>query len=194
MRDILNVSLQDLLTHGYEGRVQELFSTFTCEKDSDIESFLRDRAIEFERIAKSRTYFIIDLKSIERKTIHILGYFALSLKALVLPEDMSIRGRRELDGFSGKINGKPVREIPTYLIGQLARNSSISNADLSGKALLETALSVIANAKNAVGGRFAMIECHNEPNLLRFYEENGFQHIMNEPDGDIPMVQMIRRL
>ena len=41
-------------------RVNRLLSSFSCAKDPDIEHFLHSRAVEFERLSKSRTYLIFD--------------------------------------------------------------------------------------------------------------------------------------
>ncbi|MBR5970606.1 MAG: hypothetical protein IK016_09725 [Lachnospiraceae bacterium] len=194
MKEVLIVSLQELLLQGTEEKVHEILAAFRCKKDSDIESFLRNRAIEFERIAKSRTYLVCDLEEIKNKRFFILGYFALSLKVLVLPDDMSVRGRKELDGFSGKIYGQKIREIPCYLIGQLSRNDDATKEDLSGKGLIDLALSVIQMSVAAVGGRCVLVECHNEETLESFYKRNGFRRIMDEPDDTIPMVQMLRMI
>ena len=43
-----------------EERAQELISIFNCENDKDIESFIKERAILFEKLGKSRTYLIFD--------------------------------------------------------------------------------------------------------------------------------------
>ena len=43
-----------------EQKVQELISIFVCSKDHDIENFLRDKAILFEKLGKSRTFFVFD--------------------------------------------------------------------------------------------------------------------------------------
>ena len=43
-----------------EDKIQEVISTFICSKDKDIENFLKEKAIEFEKVSKSRTYFIVD--------------------------------------------------------------------------------------------------------------------------------------
>lgn len=40
-----------------EQKAQELISIFLCSKDNDIENFLKERAIAFERLGKSRTFF-----------------------------------------------------------------------------------------------------------------------------------------
>ena len=111
-----------------------------------------------------------------------------------MPEEMSVRSRKEYDGFRGKIHGNPIREIPCSLIGQLARNSETDITSISGSELIETALSVIQPSVDAVGGRWVLIECHNTKGLLDFYRTNGFHTILQEPDGDVEMVQMIRRI
>ncbi len=174
--------------------LQQYLSSFSCEKDSDIESFLKTRAVQFERLSKSRTYLLVDEDKLEDGEFVILGYFALALKVLIIPVDKSIRSRQELDGFSGKIYGEPIREVPCYLIGQIARNSAVDKTAIHGSELMEAAISVIEASVAAVGGRYVLIECHDEKKLIRFYEDNAFHEFARIPMGETPMVQMIRKL
>lgn len=184
-----------------EGDLLSLLSTFNCEKDKDIENFLREKnkAIRFENLLKARTYLIFDKEQLERENsgqLVILGYISLAQKVLSIPEDVSNQFRKKIDGLSAKIHGQLITEFPVYLIGQLGRNSEIRSTDLPGKVLLDYADSVISVAMNAVGGRATMIECHNKQDLIRFYSQNGFQIIGKEPDEfsaeKQQMVQMIR--
>ena len=165
-----------------------------CKEDEDIESFLHNRAIEFEKISKARTYLIVDADKLmaENSEFVICGYVSLALKILTISEHESNRIRKKLDGFNAKMHGIPIQEFPVYLIGQLARDSRYTYSDLSGSELLQCAIDVIASAVSAVGGRYAMIECHNEPKLITFYENNGFKTLTKVPDQDMPMVQMIK--
>lgn len=39
-----------------EASIIQLLNGFRCKKDEDIELFLQNKAIEFERLSKSRTY------------------------------------------------------------------------------------------------------------------------------------------
>lgn len=169
-------------------QVKALLLSFKCSYDPDIENFLHNRAIDFEKSAKARTYLLCD------DGMKILAYFALSLKVLILPEEMSVRGRKEYDGFSGKIHGQPVREIPCYLIGQLARDDDTNRDSLTGSVIMDAAMSIITASFNGVGGRWVIIECHNTQPLIDFYEKNAFRFIMERPSEDVPMVQMIRKL
>lgn len=172
---------------------------FHCQQDNDIESFLHNKAIEFEKLAKARTYFICDEEqfadddfSLDKLVIY--GYIALALKILSVPQETSNRMRRELDGLSAKIHGIVINDFPCFLIGQLARNSSVAKNALSGVLLLESAYRIILTAVEAVGGRYILIECQDNEKLLEFYQKNLFIEFARIPDNERPMVQMIRKI
>lgn len=102
--------------------------------------------------------------------------------------------RKELDGFSSKIHGERISDFPCYLIGQLSRASNVPKDSISGDQLIAFACDVIAASVNSVGGRYMMIECHDNEKLIHFYKTNNFFEIARIPDNDLPMVQMIRKI
>ena len=180
-----------------EASIIQLLNGFRCKKDEDIELFLQNKAIEFERLSKSRTYLVCDVNDLENKSIDeliIYGYISLALKVLTVPENTSNRVRKKIDGLSAKSHGKVITDFPCYLIGQLSKNSDIEGNTLSGKELIDFAYSVIAAAMNAVGGRYVMIECKNIKKLTEFYKNNDFHEIATIPDENYAMVQMIRKV
>ncbi|MGN1187991.1 MAG: hypothetical protein ACI4R6_05815, partial [Lachnospiraceae bacterium] len=124
----------------------------------------------------------------------IYGYVSIALKVLSVPSDMSNRKRKELDGLSAKFHGEQISDFSCYLIGQLSKNSNVPRDSISGKELLQTAYDVIAEAVDAVGGRYMMIECRKEKKLIEFYSANGFEEIAYIADEGHPMVQMIRKI
>ena len=149
-------------------RLAETLSSFSCANDTDIEAFLRNRAIEFEILSKARTYLVCDADVFEEEDrFLILGYFSLSLKTLSIPDGISNRKRKDLDGFNAKLHGEPIRDVPCYLIGQFGKNSAIPREQqiLSGDELMELALSAMRPAVEAVGGRHVMIECHDKKSI-----------------------------
>ncbi|MCM1062828.1 MAG: hypothetical protein NC452_21515 [Eubacterium sp.] len=194
------LSLGDLLlqakTQEDNQNLMKLLSSFSCDKDKDVESFLHNRAIDFERLNKSRTYLLCDDEILDKEgRIIILGYFSLSLKVLDLSENLSNRKRKMLDGISAKLHGEVIRSVPCYLIGQLAKNSNIPNTiSVSGAEMINCAMSIIRSAETVVGGRYVLIECHNNPKLLKFYTENSFEIFEKLPFGNVPMIQMLRTL
>lgn len=79
--------------------LKQFLSSFSCIEDEDIESFLNNRAIEFERLSKSRTYLICDEEQLANNgldCITIYGYISVALKILTIPKEISNRMRKEL--------------------------------------------------------------------------------------------------
>ena len=175
-------------------RIEMWLSSFSCAHDSDIEDYLHNRAMQFEILGKSRTYLVCDQAAfLAEQNLHIYGFLTISLKVLDLPERLSNRKRLEWDGFSAKMRGKAISAIPCYLIGQLAKNSAVQGT-VSGAELLKYAMQIIASAAQYAGGRYVLIECHDDPHLRKFYTDNDFAEFDEIPDADTPMVQMIRPL
>lgn len=173
-------------------RVAVWLSSFSCAHDSDIEDYLHNRAVRFEALGKSRTYLVCDQEIMRTEgRLQIFGFFTVALKVLDLPEQLSNRKRLELDGFSAKMRGEVIRSVPCYLIGQLAKNSALPGV-VSGAELLKYALQMIASAAQYVGGRYVLIECHDDLHLRKFYTDNDFAEFDMIPDAGMPMVQMIR--
>ncbi len=174
----------------------DFLSFFSCEKDEDIEYFLHNRAIEFEKFSKARTYLVFDQDQLEsdEKPLRIYGYITIALKILSVPGGLSNRMRKELDGYSAKIYGKSISDFPCYLIGQLSKNLNVKSKGVSGKELLEFAKDIIASSVELVGGRYMMIECRNEEKLIEFYKGNHFSEIARIPDKNQMMVQMICKI
>lgn len=42
------------------GIIENVLGKFSCTKDSDIENFIKNKAVEFESLYKSRTYLLCD--------------------------------------------------------------------------------------------------------------------------------------
>ena len=182
-----------------DDRLKNLLSSFSCVYDEDIQNFLHNRAIEFEKLSKSRTYLIVSEEQFENPEIAfdeftIYGYISLAVKVFTVPEETSNRQRQQLDGFSAKEHGKQISNFPCYLIGQLARNSNVPKNSISGADLLNFAYDIIAISVDAVGGRNILVECRNNKKLIQFYLDNGFDKISQVPDESYTMIQMIRRI
>ena len=192
LREIMN-ELED------DDKLKNLLSSFSCAYDEDIQKFLHNRAVEFERLSKSRTYLIVSEEEFENPEVAfdeftIYGYISLAVKVFTVPETTSNRQRQQLDGFSAKEHGKQISNFPCYLIGQLARNSNVPKESISGAELLNFAYDIIAISVDEVGGRNILVECHNNKKLLQFYLDNEFYKISQMPNETQSMIQMIRRI
>jgi hypothetical protein len=80
--------------------------------------------------------------------------------------------------------------FPAFLIGQLAKNDKYKKM-FPGKTLLEYALSAIAEAERIVGGRVAYVECRDIPELISFYEQNGFKTLRRDPSDGLVQLYCI---
>ena len=64
---------------------ENLFNRFSCPINADVENFLKDKAVEYERKNLSRTYFVF----YDDGDTHILvGYFSLALITISSELDM----------------------------------------------------------------------------------------------------------
>ena len=128
----------------------------------------------FEKIGKSRTFFIFDEES---DTFKILAQFTIAIQVLRLPKTLlSGRKIKILDGFGSKINGELISEFPVILIGQFSKNDSYSK-EINGEEIMQYCFATILEGQSKLGGRIVMLECKNHPYLLEFYKKYGFQVI-----------------
>jgi hypothetical protein len=185
------VSLQSLIEMTSESFVSEIVSGFVCAKDDDIDSFIKTKAALFDRKGKSKTHFLLDEDALLHGRIEIVAFFSLAIQLLKIPEGATNAKIRRLDGLYSRKGGSPITEIPSFLIGQLAKNDKYANV-FPGKMLLEYALSAIAEAERIVGGRVAYVECRDVPELVSFYERNGFKALRRDPfDGLVQLYCII---
>lgn len=153
-----------------EEKAQELISIFICQKDGDIEAFIKNRAILFEKLGKSRTFLIFDE---DNELFEVLAYFTIALQVLKVPESLSNRKIKEFDGFNAKINGERINEFPAILIGQVGKND-LHKEKIRGFDLMQYCINTILDGQMRLGGRMVMLECKNVEYLIKFYEQFGF--------------------
>jgi len=73
------IPLKRLLETYEEEKVKNLLDTFSCSKNLDVENVLKNSAILFEKLNKSRSYLIF-----KKGTTDILAYFTLTISILKL--------------------------------------------------------------------------------------------------------------
>ncbi|NLI08645.1 MAG: hypothetical protein GX457_16395 [Thermotogaceae bacterium] len=166
--------------------MREVLSLFFCTKNRDVETFLRDKAITFEKASRARTYLILDEEALTDGKIAIIAYFTVSMKALNLREGISKNVRKHLDGLGNKQGSTFV----VYLIGQLGKNDNY-RSEIDGKELIAMAIATIKEAYDVVGGRYILVECEPVPGLKKLYEDNDFTFLQESLEND-SLIQFIR--
>ena len=174
------VKLKKLIDTGKLDSARDAISRFTC-KDDDVESFLKNKAVDFENRNKSRTYLITDDDG-----INLLGYFTLSLKALPFSKNVSRNIIKHIDGFS-----RNIQSVGIILIGQFGKDVVLAK-DVDGASLFDLCMQTIRKAQDIVGGRFVLLECRDIEKVKSFYTKQGF--IPLQYDYTDSYVQMVKRL
>lgn len=138
---------------------------FECTRNQDVEYFLKNKAINFEKRSTSRTYLILDEDG------QILSYFSLSFKEVTLnTEKVSGTSIKKLDGFS-----KTATTVKAYLIGQIGKNSQIQDNPIRLENIFNEIYNVIAQAQSLIGGRVVILECEDNEKLIALYERHGYK-------------------
>lgn len=125
---------------------QEVISSFICPRDTDIESFLKTKAIRFENASKSRTYLLFDKDAASNGELRLLAYFTVALHILFVPIGFSGNRIKKFDGFSSTVHGKRISEFPCYLIGQIGKNATCNADVIAGDVIMDYVLGVIGQS------------------------------------------------
>ena len=167
--DFLVLNIREYIKMGKAGEdmLRQVFSSFKCEKNLDVESFLTEQSIDFTKKNQSVTYIVI---SPDKN--NIVGYFTITIKPITVN---TVRRKIARVSEQNSDNGK--YSLSAYLIAQLGKNydDSIGNT-ISGDNLLSIALGKVKELQYMAGGMVAFLESENKDRLLDFYEkQNGFK-------------------
>ncbi len=156
-----------------EDELRHILSDFLCDKNPDVERFLKEQSIEFTRKNQSVTYLVFS-----DEDASLVGYFTLTIKPITINADgfsntMKKRIARvsELDEENGTYT------LSAYLIAQLGKNySDGTNQKITGTQLLNAAVDTVKELQYMAGGMVVFLEAENNEKLMHFYEaENGFK-------------------
>jgi len=168
-------SLDKFLQNYSANKVKKLLLTFKCSINKDIEHFLHNKAITFEKKLRSRTYLLL-----ENETNEVAGYFSVAISVLYSDEVAD-----EIVLEIGDLNIP--KDIPCFLIGQIAKSDKFKNIKI-GNILMQTAIEKLETTNKIVGGRFILLDALNNKKVIEFYEDFGFITI-EETNESIKMIR-----
>ncbi|MDR0779013.1 MAG: hypothetical protein LBE48_06235 [Methanomassiliicoccaceae archaeon] len=150
--------------------VLNLLSAFSCSRDKDVESFLKEKAIVREKKHISRTYLIFRADA----EPELVAYFTLAIGCMGVSD---IKCSNEL---LRKMN---VRKdvVQNYLIGQLGKCDGGEKG--LGKLAISYALARIKEANIKVGCRVIRVDCGGP--LIEYYTDNGFKLVRQNAEGNL---------
>ncbi|MDN3451660.1 hypothetical protein QMA09_15785 [Planococcus sp. APC 3906] len=155
-----------------EGVLAKYLSSFHCEKNSDVESFLHNKAVNNEKRSFTRTFLVTD----ETKDNDIIGYFTLMVKPFNILSNVSRGTRLSL------ANDKQAEVFNTILIAQLGRADSYIGI-VSGKEILELALQHCELLNRLSALRIVCVEYDDVAVLNQLYENAGFKFLQISENG-----------
>ena len=162
--------------------LEKFYAAFSCDKNLDVENFLKKQSIEFTKKNQSVTYLVF-----ANDTFSLVGYFTLAIKSIVVPaKELSNTMKRKIARVSKFDEEKGSYTLAAYLIAQLGKNYSENTKDkITGKQLLQTAIKKIKELQYRAGGMVIFLEAEEHEKLMNFYEtENGFKRFSKkEVDG-----------
>lgn len=143
----------------------KLKDSFYCPKNSDVESFLKNKAVLFDKTHNARTYVIINDEA------KLLAYFALSFKEVLLPLDLPKTQIKDIDGIS-----KNAKFSRGFLLGQVGKNFFDGN-DIKISDIFDEIYRVLIKSQGLIGGRVLFLECLNNNKLKELYQNQGFKFL-----------------
>ena len=159
-----------------EGDIKKNFlENFKSIETNDIEIFLHEKAIKYEKDSISSTHLVFN----ENGTL--VGYFSIANKGLVITEHnykiLSNTQKRKLT-YSGRKLENSVYIVNSYLLGQIGKNYNIPKEEMiEGIDLLTLAFNLILEAEKIINAKYVWLECENKNKLIDFYNNFGFQKI-----------------
>lgn len=196
----VKVSLSKLISQIGEDNVKNILSDFSCPINSDIETFFRKKAIEFEKQSISATHLIFT--SYKSQNV-LVGYYTLATKAFnVTKSAISKSMSKRINKFATYDTDLKSYILPAPLIAQIGKNFTNNyNSLITGDELLSIAIDDVKVIHQIAGGKVVYLECEDKPRLIDFYSRNGFvsfgNRSLDKDETDISgeyLVQMLRYL
>lgn len=173
--DFLILNIREYLRQGQSGEdlLQQVFTTFSCDRNLDVERFLLEQSINFTKKNQSVTYVVLTPEEGQ-----IIGYFTITIKPITVNGDsFSNTVKKKIARVSEQDEESGNYSLSAYLIAQLGKNfKDGANEKISGDQLLGLAIEKIKELQYMAGGMVIFLEAENEEKLIHFYEDkNGFK-------------------
>ena len=166
------INILDLIDIVGEDEVKKSILYFKCDKNSEIEQFIHNNAIDFAKRKISVTHLVFDIDA------NIAGYFTLTHKPVRVPSEfLSETSKRKIERFAKLDEDDNSYDVSAFLIAQFGKNSSLDNK-LSGDDMMNMAISVLSKVQRQVGGGIVFLECEDNDKLLKFYQNSNNRFVV----------------
>lgn len=156
-----------------EDELRQILSEFFCDKNPDVERFLKEQSLEFTKKNQSVTYL-----AFSNDDASLVGYFTITIKPITVnAEKFSNTMKRKIARVSELDEENGTYTLSAYLVAQLGKNyKDGANEKITGEQLLQAAVDTIKELQYMAGGMVIFLEADDNDKLMHFYEdENGFK-------------------
>lgn len=166
------VNILDMIESVGEDATKSILSDFSCQKNPEIEKFVKNNAVDFAKKKMSITYLVIDNTETTR------AIFTLTHKAIELTnENLSNTMRKRITRHSKLDEETDSFMVSAFLIAQFGKNDNFeSDESLTGSKLMDFTFDVLTAVQHDIGGGLVYLESEDKEKLLNFYssEPNRF--------------------
>ncbi len=194
MTQYQSTNILDMIEEFGEESVQAILSEFSCPKNNEIQTFVRDKAIVFAKQRMAITYLVFDDEAM------LIGIFTLTHKSITISaEGMSKSVMRRFERHSKLDEKTNSYTTSAFLIAQFGKNYQYSpKGNLSGDELMDSTMRVLKDIQKEVGGGIVYLDSEDNPFLLNFYQKQGidfrkFGERISEAD-QIKYIQLFKAL
>lgn len=161
--------------------VKDVCAPFSCgngQIEKDLNDFFENEADLYREELLGKTYCWIT----KEEPRQIIGLFTISndsIKTTYLERSTSNRLNRSIN------NAKRGRSYPAVLIGRLGVNEHFQGGGrFIGTQILDILKDWFTDENNKTGCRFMVVDAHNHPRTLHFYQQNGFNFLHKTEDEE----------
>ena len=178
LNDVTVFNIRDYLSAKDDKELGEeellgFLSEFSCDKNIDVERFLKEQSVEFTKKNQSVTYLVFT-----NEDVALAGYFTITIKPITVNADsFSNTMKRKISRVGELDKTNNTYTLSAYLIAQLGKNFSDNMGErIAGEQLLRAAMDTIKELQYMAGGMVVFLEAEDNEKLIEFYEErNGFK-------------------
>ena len=187
LNNIKCISIDEFLNIYNLKILTNLISAFRCDKNLEIEEYLKRNAIEFNKKHQAMTFILLDNKN------KINGYFSLSIKPITIKKNLLSKNRlKKLLRIANLTEEENEINPSAYLIAQLGK---LSHSNLNIDTIFAFINYYISEAQKICGGVVEFLESENNQKLINMYTARGFR-IFNARKStgnqDRKLIQMYR--
>lgn len=152
---------------------------FTCGNDVDMDEFFQNDALIYAHRRLGKSYCF----RLEEDSRNIVACFTLSNDSIRIWDLGSSKKNAMWKELTNR--EKMLSRFPGVLIGRLAVAERFAGQGI-GSEILDFIKLWFLSEENKTGCRLAIVDAKNKPEILRFYEKNGFRYLFKkEIDEDL---------